>query len=84
MHWYKGAEWRVNMASTFFGLSISYKGLQAAQTSITTLTPEPIVPYVEYVLKASDACKSTLCLVYPSVLILERLCAVVVIDVFAA
>ena len=36
MHWYKGAEWRVNMASTFFGLSISYKGLQAAQTSITT------------------------------------------------
>ena len=24
------------MASTFFGLSISYKGLQAAQTSITT------------------------------------------------
>ena len=24
------------MASTFFGLSISYKGLQAAQTSLTT------------------------------------------------
>lgn len=36
MHWYKGAEWRVNMASTFLDYQSHTKDFQAAQTSITT------------------------------------------------